>query len=373
MKIKKAINLNTIIYILLVLMLVYVSTKFNVTPKDNMDFVRHSYRIDALRRTNMSFMDFVFGNRYTFTYNSSMKYCYGFSIAQYITAKFFKNDYVLVWTFILIDYSIISYIGIDWWKNTRHKNVIMVVYEMLICYSMLPFIHAVSGLRTGIASCFCALGIYNFLFKNKSLANFIFCFLISVSFHSLIIIALPFILIAKYIKTREGLIMVLAISLGTSLFVNVLSRTSLGFFSMLARKYLEYTAEDGYRGTRFCYYGVIVISFLVFLQYINVIFLDSSRGKNSINEKDTSKIYNFIVYYMIFVLSNIGNYEMVMRPGYLLGALAPITTGMIFTRNHSKKYSYVISIPINCALLAIIIYVSYMYFTYYSIWFMQRV
>ena len=138
----------------------------------------------------------------------------------------------------------------------------------------------------------------------------------------------------------------------------------------IAYKYLQYTGEDGYRSTRFCYYGMILICTLTVIQYFLLFWMQKSSFTNNPNILISNcnsqyKLYDVIVFYMIFVLTNIGKYELVIRPGYILGALTPIITGLIFSECKSKSNN-LISRIIIFMLFVILCYTTYKYLIWHS-------
>jgi len=140
----------------------------------------------------------------------------------------------------------------------------------------------------------------------------------------------------------------------------------------MAYKYLQYTGESGYRSTRFCYYGVIIICLLTLMGYFYIFFLRKNTGnregaeKNSFGINSRVVIYDFIAYYMIFILSNIGAYEMVLRPAYLLGAMAPIMTGLSYGVLRGDRKQDGITTLLLLMLFVLASYVSYMYLIWHS-------
>ena len=94
---------------------------------------------------------------------------------------------------------------------------------------------------------------------------------------------------------------------------------------------------------------------------------DNSRSSSGM------RIYDFIAYYTIFLLSNIGSYEMVLRPGYLLGALAPVVTGLVFGVQNKSRIKNGITNVILIMLFINLIYVSYMYLIWHSEYFVLNI
>lgn len=362
MKRRYVITTTQIIYFFIVMTMVLISTQFHVESTDNMDFARHMMRIQYVGESDLSLSQFLFGDGHSFTTNISVKYCYAFNLITYLAGKYLKNYYIIVWLFILVDYSIIAYIGVDWWKEQKRKKVVTRVFEMLICFSLLPYIHAVSGLRSAIASCIMALALYKYLYKDERLIKVLFLTCIAVMFHPSILLAVPFAILAKKANRKLGLIISMCLRPLISLTARLLIHSSNPALYAIAFKYLQYTGEDGFRGTRFCYYGVIVICILVLFQYLILYFLKRKNRKKGFIQDKREYVFDFIAYYMIYTLSNIGDYELVMRQGYLLGALAPIITDMIFSKPYrTSRYIHIISWALNVMLYVIITYVSVKY------------
>lgn len=378
MMVKRKLNVDikTLIgYVLVICIAVLRATQFHVERGDNMDLARHMYMMEVINMSDYSLLEYVFLYGDAFTSNITMKFCYAFNIIVYIIAKYCNNYYIISWLFVFVDYSIIAYMGLDWWKNYGGRKGYMFLFEILICFSLLPFFQAVSGLRTAMAACLTALAIYLYLVRDKSLLVFFAVSVLAATVHPVFMIAVPFAVLAKIADGKKGLLITVVGSVSVPLIANICIKIPNDFLYGIAFKYLQYTGEDGYRSTRFCYYGVIVICFLVIVQY----FLNSMH-KSPQNEKTldsevqeimpSERIYHFVIYYMIFILSNIGKYEMVLRPAYLLGALAPVISGMVFSGRHSGKERNILPMMILLPLFAVVLYVSIKYLFWHSEYFM---
>ena len=372
---KKTISVTQLGYFLIIVVAVLRAMQFHVSSGDNMDFARHLYMMQLVNRSGYSFFEYVFLHGDAFSTNITLRFNYAFNAIVYLISKYTTNYYIISWLFIFIDYAIIAYIGMDWWKSQGGRKGFMALYEMLICFSMFPYIHAVSGLRTSLAACIMALAIYLYIYKNRSLKTFVIVTIIAAVFHAAFITAVPFAIIAKKVDRKKGLIISLIGSISISLIANLLLRSSNRFLYSIAVKYMQYTGEEGYRGTRFCYYGVIVICLLSLVGYFYIFFLRKNKGnkevywQNSADNNSRMVIYDFIAYYMFFILSNIGAYEMVLRPAYLLGALAPIVTGLSYGVQGRDRRRDGISTILILMLFAVVIYMSYMYMIWHSEYF----
>ena len=375
MKIKRKkfiITITQITYFLIICVAILRATQFHVMRTDNMDLARHFHMMDLIKKSGYSLFEYVFVYGDTFTSNISMKFCYSFNFIVYTVAKYIENYYIMAWRFVLVSYSIIAYIGVDWWRNRGVRISIMVIFEILICFSLLPFFQVVSGLRTALSASVTALAIYLYLYKNRSLSTFIIVSVIAATFHPAFITAIPFVFLTKFTDRRKGLAIAIVGSAMIPLTANILIRLPNRFLYSIAFKYLQYTGGEGYTSTRFCYYGVIVICILVILQYVNTyIPIKISRivKQYKYPQKEEIKVYDFTLYYMLFILSNIGKYEMVLRPAYLLGAMAPIITGMIFEAQRDFRKSNTFSTIILLMIFIVISYVSVKYLFWHEEYF----
>lgn len=86
------------------------------------------------------------------------------------------------------------------------------------------------------------------------------------------------------------------------------------------------------------------------------------------NHSNKKIIYNFLAIYMIYILGNIGNYDMVLRPAYLLGVLAPVLGSFLSDKNiwsnqeMSVRAENIVSFGATVASLIICLIVNYSYF-----------
>lgn len=377
-QIKWKVSITKLLYFFIVCIAVLRAMQFHVDQGANMDFRRHMYMMELVKNSDYSLFEYVFLHGDAFTSNITMRFSYTFNLIIYVASHYLDNYYIVAWLFVFFDYCIIAYIGIDWWKNQGKRSGGMIIYEILLCFSLLPFIHAVSGLRTAFAACIMALAVYLYLHNNKGLKVFLFLAFLSVTTHVFFICVVPFVILAKKVNRTIGFIISLVGSVLVSLLANLFVRSGNYFLYGIASKYLDYTGDSGYVGTRFCYYGVIVISVLILCNYIytsrlrRLLVKDNGTNDNS-RSSSGMRIYDFIAYYTIFLLSNIGSYEMVLRPAYLLGALAPVVTGLIFGVQNKSRIKNGITNVILIMLFIILIYVSYMYLIWHSEYFVLNI
>lgn len=369
---KYVVTVIQISYFLIISVALLRAMQFHVESSDNMDLARHFIMMDLVKKSEFSLIEYVFLHGDAFTSNITMRFCYAFNFIIYITSKYCSNYYIMAWIFVVVDYCIIAYIGVDWRKQHKGYKSPHFFYEVLLCFSLLPFFQTVSGLRTAMAACLTALAIYLYLFKKKSIRVFMIIILLAATFHPSFLLAVPFVMVTKMFNRKTGLIVSIAGSILIPLTARILIKYSNGFFYSIAYKYLQYTGDGAYRSTRFCYYGVIIICLLTIVQHF-IAFpycrKKALRIKSNSKDRDRVEIYDFMIYYMIFILSNIGNYEMILRPAYLLGAMAPVLTGMVFDRRCKSYQRNALAKIIRMILFVIILYVSIKYLMWHSEYF----
>ena len=316
---------------------------FYIEPLSNWDLTRHLKLMDQIRRSEISFFEFIFNNKYNIGGKEYIAY-YSFNILRYILAKISDNSHILPFVCVLIDYCIVSYIMVDWSKeNNRNGKVNIGV--LLLCFAFLPLVHAVSGMRTALAATIISLGIYMYLYKAKTIWILVILALIAATIHPVSLVTLPFVFFARFEMRLKGIVCVVVLSLLLEKIVSWFSESSIFYFMRMAQLYNKYTSSNQYRGgNRYLYITLFVISLFLVL-YIVKHFLK----KKEILRKKSNAIYFFLIYYMCYILGNIGNYDMVLRPAYVLGVFAPVLATMLndILPNSSRKCERLTSLCIR--------------------------
>lgn len=342
---KIQIKKTKIKYFCIVVVALLGSLMFHADDTSNLDFLRYQDILTSLRNSNQGLLDYLINSNTTTKWtNAVLPYAYTFNILVYFVAKFFENDYVLSWISTLIDYSIIAYIAYDWRKESKYRNreVLLII---LTCFSLLPFMQVNSGLRTATSSCIMALALYNFLYRNKSVISFVILSIISVLFHLFTLFPIVIAIVIKISKSKVAFFATLVGCLFLSHIASILQNSRIPFLQALAIKYGTYTSEEQFRAYRFCLYGVLIISAICIFYYLLIyrkkldVVVNESEGTRDI-------IYLFIISFCGFIIGNIGSYEIVVRNGYLLGALSPIMISMFYEDSRVRNLSLLIRIMI---------------------------
>lgn len=351
---KRIDNRKTVYFVILLFIMAYALT-FYVYKKDNMDFVRYQDLMTDIRMSKLSFLDYVFfGEAISGRLNHILKFQYGFNALLYLVARYARNDYVMVWISVLIDYSIILYIAYDFGKDHQYKPI-HVLMMFFLCYALFPFIHACSGLRMATAASLMALAVYDYLYRNKSLFLFMVLSILSVSFHLYTVFAIP---LAIIVRIADKKILVFITFIGTiiiSKIAGIFANSNIALLRSMGIKYLTYTSENQFRAYRTFLYGVILLSVIVMIYYL-FIYQDSHKTNKS-------KIYTFMVSYMALLLGNIGSYELVVRGAYLLGAMAPVLSVMILEKKCGPNKE--LAAIIQLAVLGLALFMSFMMLYHY--------
>lgn len=314
-KIKTSKNVNKFQWFLFSLSLANIAF-FKIPPK-NWDLTFHFALMKQIRRHSLSLFDFLFRNPYGVGEYTELP---TFGIIRYVICRFTNNNHWLPWTCVLIDYVIIGYIMIDWSKDHEKDNKVH-LSSLLLCFSMLPFIHANSGMRNALSAALSGLAIYLYLYKRKNILIFSALLFLSLTVHPASIICVPFVFMAKFDVKKAYLIIIFSASFFVKSLAEFLENSSKPLIALIAKKYLTYSGKDQFWGGKVALYSCIIFICLFFVVCCLVQFehfTDSER-----------KLYGFLMYYLCFILSNFGNYDLVVRPVYLLGVLAPVLSTLL--------------------------------------------
>ena len=341
---KLRIDKRKLKYVGIVLLALIGSFMFHVDRSDNMDFNRYQTIMDSLRSSGISWLDYMVNcNAATLRANAIMQYSYAFNTLMYLVAKLFENNYILVWISVLFDYSLIAYIAFDCKRNSKYKTN-EVILVLLACFSLLPFIHVNSGLRTATSACIMALAVYRFLYQKKNIVEFLALALLSVLFHPFSIFAVPIAIVIR-VSSRKGVLFAVLIGcMFLSRIAEIFLNSGIPFLTLIGRKYITYTSETQFTAYRTFSYGGIINCAIIIAYYL--------------------LIYLFIVCFSGLIVGNVGSYEMICRNGYLLGALSPILISMFYEKGHLLSGKHIGSI-FRVALGLLFVIMSFQWVRYY--------
>lgn len=355
---KKAIIFSFIIFSLSLSILAYY-----LIPPLSWDLGRHFYYLDNIRNSNISLSDFLFRNRSAIG-GSAYTSLVAFNCIRYLLVRVFDNNHMLPGLCILVDYLIISYIMVDW-SSENAKSGKVKFTSLLLCFSFLPLVYAVSGIRTALAASIMGLGIYLYLYKGKSIVIFIFSVIIAVTIHPVMLIAVLFVFLARFEIGNRGMVIVFFVSLTIERIATYLSSSKYSYLARVALLYKRYTSTEQYReGGRM----PLAVDIILICILLGVYFIMRKKLEKQFWNKNHTNLYSFLMYYMCFIIGNIGNYDMILRPAYLLGVFAPVLASLI--TNTEEWYclnNKLILYPAKFIVVAVCIYGCYRY----TILFMQ--
>lgn len=329
---------------------------YNMTPDIGWDVNSHFLYMDQIRGSGMSFGNFLFNND-TQIGGGSYTSLLTFNALRYIVVHMSNNNFWMPAICIFIDYSILGYIVLDWTIN-NNGDYRLNLLTMILSFTFMPYVHTASGMRNALCASIMGLAAYLYLYKKKNIVWLLFLTFLAVTTHPAAIITFPFILLARLNWGIVGYIAVFFISLLANPLAQWMLYSQVSFLSLIGRKYISYTSETQYRASRAPLYGVLLITAIFLILY----FLLYRRFNM---KEDKKNIYNFLAIYMLYIWGNIGNYDMVLRPAYVIATLSPIlctflTDKKIWSQTGIKeKGEKLVNIAISLAIFSVGIYVNY--------------
>lgn len=292
---------------------------FLVEPPADWDMRLHFLWMDEIRNSELTLTEFLFKNEGgvgLFEYRPLIF----FNLIRYLISKLTPNNHWLPCVCTFLDYLICGYIAIDW-SHTNGFHDRSSLISPFLCLAFLPFYLVVSGIRTALASALAGLAIYLYLYKKKTLALLIILMFLAITTHQVVIFTLPFVFMSKLKMTKWGLLFVFFFSLFINTIAPYAANSKYYFIAIIAQKFLTSSTI----GTPYALITdiVLVIAFLLLFFLFRIPF----QRILVIGEK--KNIYVFLIYFMSFILCNFGNYDLVVRPAYLLGVFAPILSTML--------------------------------------------
>ncbi len=336
---------------------------YYVNPPISWDLVRHEIWIESVRTSGISFQKFVFGKS---SIGGGYVGLYTFNFLRWVIISITKNNRWLSTLCVFIDYVCVGYIFVDWLTENRKINIL----SLLLCFSFLPYVFAVSNIRTAFCASLLALGVYLYLYKKKRTVVFFILAFLAITVHPVGLIVIPFVFVAKRNWRVQAYIILFAISFLSSTIAELMLDSKYIFFQMIGSRFLSYTSDEQYRSSR----APLYVVFLLIVIFLTIHFLENETTKD-IEDNGKKAIYNFLTIYMIYILGNFGNYDMVLRPAYVLGPLSPILVSWIVDKKmwvHNKiniKVMKGIRIGVLLACMSLCIYLNYTFLAAYSAYF----
>lgn len=320
-----------------------------------LDIERHWERILLIQQTDISFGNFLFENSYGY------QGLYVFNAICYLIAKLSVNRHVLPFLVAAVSYSISFYIMRDW---AVRENIPRKYYALsiLINFSFLPYYMVVGGIRNGVASCIMALAVYLYLYRRKNILVFSILCVTSMLIHISVIIVIPFVILSKVrVGIRSGVCIVLVSSL-CGLIANKFATLRIPYLSELAKSYLLYSSDGQFRSAQ--YFVITDISLIVIFLVVLFFQYESKVKTKEIIGTLNVRMYNFVMLYGLYIIGNLKNYDLVLRPAYLFGPLAPILVCLFYNKTYwGKKRSILVVLKLLVSCISL--YTVMRYMTYF--------
>lgn len=296
---------------------------FYAEPPMDWDLYRHLDWMDNIRHSGLSLYEFLFQNPKNIGGYSTL---ISFNFLRYIVCQLTTNNHWLPCICVFLVYLIIGYIMTDWYQTSGFKDKIGLL-SLLLCSSFLPPLHALSGMRTALAAALMGLAVYLYIYKKKKLIVFVFLSFLAVTTHQVVLFAIPFVFLSRVKAGKKGLLLVLLASLSLNTIARWAINSDFTYLSTIAKAYIIYTSETQFRGTIYTLLADIILMAAFLILYL----VFGNQFKKILWNNEQEQLYMFVMYYISFVLGNIGNYDLIVRPCYMLGVFAPILA--VFVEN----------------------------------------
>ena len=247
----------------------------------------------------------------------------------------------------------------DFNKEKISKGILSPVF-LSLCFGCMPLLFVISGIRNALAACIMALAVYLFLYKNVKVYYFLFISIIAALIHPVALMAAFLALIAKLNLGLRGVIIIFAVIFSLNNLANILSNSSYSYLRQYSKYYLSYTSDSQYRSANYYLYFDIVILLIMVISYCVC--------KKDLLSKEEKKLYYFLTIYSVSTLAFIGNYDMILRPCYFIGAFSPIAYNLVETKHLWPKKNRWLRIFIKILIILMFILMFYKYMSFFYSW-----
>lgn len=334
----------------------------NMGQPSGWDIGRYSDYLNYVRATYHSFLGYVFPSnplQLRNYFDREFSYLYVFRMIVYLVTRITDNNLLLPAICVFIDYSIMGYIMVDWLQVTGKKSSICLLV-LLGSFSFMLFVDASSGIRNSLGASILGLATYLYLVKKNKLRVFVILTIVAALIHPAALMAVPFVFIAKFDIGAWGYIAVFVVSVLVKFAAKWMSSSTILYLRSIGQRYFYYTAAGQYRGSGRAHLYTDTLLIIIFLLVYFICHFN--RDRNGIKKHDL--IYSFLSVYMVYILGNIGNYDMILRPAYVLGPLSPVLFSLILDNDNwvytrfTVRQKYIIRVSSYFACLVLLVFLQ---------------
>ena len=333
------------IIILFVMIIMLAGIGALIEPDMKYDLYRHYIMIDRARYCDYSFPRFLLeGHSIT---DTNYKYTYAYNALVFIIARLLPNQ-ALPFIVISVSYGIFAYILVSEFGDDELNNR-NIVLSFCASFVIMPYLYIYSSIRNPLAGAIVSLGLYCY-YKHKKLSALFVCSMVAVLIHPIAAAIIPFIFLRKI---KPGLIGVAITLFLPTIVSRIMERIMYSgvsdFLFKIAAKYYNYTVvRTDNQGRVFLYSAVIILLVVVLLSWQNKApaIYNSDSYLNQMN--------NMIIWYSMFSLGYIQNYEMITRLPYSIALLSPVIVKHLFNQETaSSKVQHVSILTSEAVVLAL--------------------
>ena len=326
---------------------------YNISAPSNWDLGRNYLLLDVIRDSGLSFRQFVFGGATTYNADGDRTLIV-YNIYRYMIVHIFKNNVWYQTITTIIVYLLAGYIIFDYKKDKGERSDSIIII-LLMSFTYLPFLYITSGVRNALAASITGVATYMYLYKKENVLLFICEIVVAAMIHPSILVVVPFAFLAKMHMGRKGAILVIMFLTVFKYIAVLLSKVNIRYLAGVGRSYLIYTGGNRYKGGRGHLYGIIIIT-AIFIMY----FVVEYRGNNvRYSQRDKVAVEDFILYMMVYMIGNFQNYDLVLRPGYIVGMFAPFLVNQMIEKKPKNSFNKALKSGSNMLIVLMCVYVNY--------------
>lgn len=326
---------------------------YNISAPSNWDLGRNYLLLDVIRDSGLSFRQFVFGGAATYNADGDRTLIV-YNIYRYIIVHIFKNNVWYQTITTIIVYLLAGYIIFDYKKDKKKKSSSIIII-LLMSFTYLPFLYITSGVRNALAASITGVATYMYLYRKENILLFICEIIAAAMIHPSILVVVPFAFLAKMHMGRKGAILVIMFLTILKYIAVLLSKVNIRYLAGIGRSYLIYTGGNRYKGGRGHLYGIIIIT-AIFIMYFMIEYRKNNVG---CLQKDKVAVEDFILYMMVYMIGNFQNYDLVLRPGYIVGMFAPFLVDQMIEKKPKNSFNKALKVGSNMLIVLMCVYVNY--------------
>lgn len=348
---KKQIKKRFYICFFIILMVGFYILDYLIVPPESFDLFRYYDELEYYR--NLDFVDsfnMIF-SRPNFLWYFLLRIC-----------ALFNNNKIILFFTTTVFLSIMIYILYNIKKRYYLSNK-QTAISILAFFSIVNFIHTLSGLRNILAASIFSYGFSLLIFNNKKSIKFIgyIIMFISVFIHPMTGIFLVFLLVHNiFAKIKYCEIVLLFWNKFSNIILYFLAFVPLPIFNLYVEKFRLEISTDFGNDIRIFIFEIIEMLYFLYLLFNlqnKVNNIKQNEKSITVDEICEKKYINFFYYLTIFIIGSTGLINIFIRCRFLVAYFIPLIFALK-NKHLNLKYNF------EFLMLAIVLFINF-YYIYY--------